>query len=216
MASTERLYELWMLYCNKKDPDYLKLWLEIFVSSYEKCLDADFEKPPTRLEEIPPVMSLLPDNILQVMRHQLLQCVQKVSDGLEEEQQTLALLLVKFLIVICRNLSNVEEIGTCSYINHIITMTTLYIQQLKSKTKEKELADQTPAEEFVRHALAFCESLYDPYYNWRHRMSGVQVNTVEKSRQKYKAAPLTVEFIPFFYLCHGGQSAPWRKYIAFS
>ncbi|XP_069053303.1 neurobeachin-like protein 1 isoform X1 [Lepisosteus oculatus] len=201
MASTERLYELWMLYCNKKDPDYLKLWLEIFVSSYEKCLDADFEKPPTRLEEIPPVMSLLPDNILQVMRHQLLQCVQKVSDGLEEEQQTLALLLVKFLIVICRNLSNVEEIGTCSYINHIITMTTLYIQQLKSKTKEKELADQTPAEEFVRHALAFCESLYDPYYNWRHRMSGVQVNTVEKSRQKYKAAPLTVEFIPFFYQC---------------
>uniref|UniRef100_A0A672QFS7 Neurobeachin-like protein 2 n=1 Tax=Sinocyclocheilus grahami TaxID=75366 RepID=A0A672QFS7_SINGR len=33
----------------------------------------------------------------------------------------------------------------------------------------KELADQTQAEEFVRHALAFCESLYDPYHNWRHR-----------------------------------------------
>lgn len=29
-----------------------------------------------------------------------------------------------------RNLSNVEEIGTCSYINHIINMTTLYIQQV--------------------------------------------------------------------------------------
>lgn len=29
-----------------------------------------------------------------------------------------------------RNLSNVEEIGTCSYIIHIITMTTLYIQQV--------------------------------------------------------------------------------------
>ncbi|XP_058888101.1 neurobeachin-like protein 1 isoform X1 [Acipenser ruthenus] len=201
MASTERLYELWMLYCNKKDPDYLKLWLEIFISSYEKCLDVDFEKPPTRLDEVPPVMSLLPDNILQVLRHQLLQCVQKVSDGLEEEQQTLSLLLVKFLIVVCRNLSNVEEIGTCSYINHVITMTTLYIQQLKSKTKEKELADQTPAEEFVRHALTFCESLYDPYRNWRHRASGGLVSAVEKSRQKYKAAPLTVEFIPFFYQC---------------
>ncbi|MGH0127040.1 UNVERIFIED_CONTAM: hypothetical protein FKN15_030427 [Acipenser sinensis] len=238
-----------------KDPDYLKLWLEIFISSYEKCLDVDFEKPPTRLDEVPPVMSLLPDNILQVLRHQLLQCVQKVSDGLEEEQQTLSLLLVKFLIVlcrldqvppvmsllpdnilqvlrhqllqcvqkvsdgleeeqqtlslllvkflivVCRNLSNVEEIGTCSYINHVITMTTLYIQQLKSKTKEKELADQTPAEEFVRHALTFCESLYDPYRNWRHRASGELVSAVEKSRQKYKAAPLTVEFIPFFYQC---------------
>lgn len=41
--------------------------------------------------------------------------------------------------------------------------------QLKSKTKEKEMADQSQAEEFVRHALAFCESLYDPYRNWRHR-----------------------------------------------
>ncbi|XP_029610840.1 neurobeachin-like protein 1, partial [Salmo trutta] len=201
MASNERLYEVWMLYCNKRDPDYLKLWLEIFIGSYERCLDVDFEKPPSRLEEVPPVMTLLPDNILQVLRHQLLQCVQKASDGLEQEQQNLALLLVKFLIVICRNLSNVEEIGTCSYINHVITMTTLYIQQLKSKTKEKEMVDQTQAEEFVRHSLAFCESLYDPYRNWRHRTCGDQRSTVEKSRQKYKAAPLTVEFVPFFYQC---------------
>uniref|UniRef100_A0A8C2BAE7 Neurobeachin-like protein 2 n=1 Tax=Cyprinus carpio TaxID=7962 RepID=A0A8C2BAE7_CYPCA len=165
------------------------------------CLDVDFEKPPTRLEDTPPVMTLLPDNILQVLRLQLLQCMQKASEGLEPEQQTLALLLLKFLIVICRNLSNVEEIGACSYINHIITMTTLYIQQLKSKTKEKELADQTQAEEFVRHALAFCESLYDPYHNWRHGIHGQQLSTVERSRQKFKAAALTVEFVPFFYQC---------------
>ncbi|XP_053138751.1 neurobeachin-like protein 1 isoform X3 [Hemicordylus capensis] len=80
-------------------------------------------------------------------------------------------------------------------------MTTLYIQQLKSKTKEKEVADQTPIEEFVRHALAFCESLYDPYRNWRQRVAGRILGTVEKSRQKYKPASLTVEFVPFFYQC---------------
>nr|XP_057907467.1 neurobeachin-like protein 1 isoform X2 [Doryrhamphus excisus] len=201
MASSERLYEVWMLYCTKRDPDYLKLWLESFISSYDRCLDVDFEKLPSRPEEPPPVLSLLPDNILQVLRHQLLQCVQKASDGLEPEQQNLALLLLKFLIIVCRNLSNVEEIGTCSYINHIIAMTTLYIQQLKSKTKEKELVDQSQAEEFVRHALAFCESLYDPYSNWRLRICGEHLGTVERSRQKYKAAPLTVEFVPFFYQC---------------
>ncbi|CAL8289347.1 unnamed protein product [Lota lota] len=201
MASEERLYEVWMLYCNKRDPDYLKLWLEIFIGSYERCLDVDFEKPPSRPDEVPPVLSLLPDNILQVLRHQLLQCVQKASEGLEPQQLALALLLLKFLIVVCRNLSNVEEIGTCSYINHVINMTTLYIQQLKSKTKEKEMADQTQAEEFVRHALAFCESLYDPYRNWRHRACGERGGTAERSRQKFKAAPLTVEFVPFFYQC---------------
>ncbi|XP_044890237.1 neurobeachin-like protein 1 isoform X2 [Felis catus] len=201
MASRERLFELWMLYCTKKDPDYLKLWLDNFVSSYEQFLDVDFEKLPTRVDDVPPGISLLPDNILQVLRIQLLQCVQKMADGLEEQQQTLSVLLLKFFIILCRNLSNVEEIGTCSYINHVITMTTLYIQQLKSKKKEKELADQTSIEEFVIHALAFCESLYDPYRNWRHRISGRILSTVEKSRQKYKPASLTVEFVPFFYQC---------------
>ncbi|XP_029462161.1 neurobeachin-like protein 1 isoform X2 [Rhinatrema bivittatum] len=201
MASKERLYELWMLYCNKKDPDYLKLWLDGFVSSYEQFLDVDFEKMPTRVDNMPPELSLLPDNILQVLRLQLLQCVQKTADGLEEEQQALSLLLVKFFIILCRNLSNVEEIGSCSYIIHIITMTTLYIQQLKSKTKEKEVTDQAPVEEFVRHALAFCESLYDPYRNWRQRAAGRILSAVEKSRQKFKPATLTVEFIPFFYQC---------------
>lgn len=201
MASRERLFELWMLYCTKKDPDYLKLWLDNFVSSYEQFLDVDFEKLPTRVDDVPPGISLLPDNILQVLRIQLLHCVQKVADGLEEEQQALSILLVKFFIILCRNLSNVEEIGTCSYINHVITMTTLYIQQLKSNKKEKELADQTSVEEFVIHALAFCESLYDPYRNWRHRISGRTLSTVERSRQKYKPASLTVEFVPFFYQC---------------
>uniref|UniRef100_A0A803Y6H6 Neurobeachin-like protein 2 n=1 Tax=Meleagris gallopavo TaxID=9103 RepID=A0A803Y6H6_MELGA len=112
--------------------------------------------------------------------------------------QSFLLLPVKRKLV---NLANVEEIGMCSYINHVITMTTLYIQQLKSKTKEKEMADQTPIEEFVRHALAFCESLYDPYRNWRQRIAGRILSTVEKSRQKYKPASLTVEFVPFFYQC---------------
>ncbi|KFO98341.1 Neurobeachin-like 1, partial [Calypte anna] len=185
----------------QKDPDYLKLWLDSFVSSYEQFLDVDFEKLPTRVDDVPPGISLLPDNILQVLRLQLLQCVQKMSDGLEEQQQALSLLLVKFFIILCRNLANVEEIGMCSYINHVITMTTLYIQQLKSKTKEKEVADQTPIEEFVRHALAFCESLYDPYRNWRQRIAGRFLSAVEKSRQKYKPASLTVEFVPFFYQC---------------
>uniref|UniRef100_A0A8C2MGC8 Neurobeachin like 1 n=1 Tax=Cricetulus griseus TaxID=10029 RepID=A0A8C2MGC8_CRIGR len=201
MAARERLFELWMLYCTKKDPDYLRLWLDNFVLSYEQFLDVDFEKLPTRVDDVPPGISLLPDNILQVLRIQLLHCVQKTADGLEEQQQALSILLVKFFIILCRNLSNVEEIGTCSYINHVITMTTLYIQQLKSKKKEKEMADQTSIEEFVIHALAFCESLYDPYRNWRHRISGRILSSVEKSRQKYKPASLTVEFVPFFYQC---------------
>lgn len=88
----------------QKDPDYLKLWLDNFVSSYEQFLDIDFEKLPTRVDDVPPGISLLPDNILQVLRIQLLQCVQKMADGLEEQQQALSVLLVKFFIILCRYL----------------------------------------------------------------------------------------------------------------
>lgn len=40
-----------MVFLFQKDPDYLKLWLDNFVSSYEQFLDVDFEKLPTRYVE---------------------------------------------------------------------------------------------------------------------------------------------------------------------
>lgn len=41
----------------QKDPDYLKLWLDSFVSSYEQFLDVDFEKLPTRYVELQTCLS---------------------------------------------------------------------------------------------------------------------------------------------------------------
>lgn len=79
-----------------------------------------------RLEETPPVMTLLPDNILQVLRLQLLQCVQKASEGLEPEQQTLALLLLKFLIVTCRSDSEI--------LRHFMTKKNRSVFQLNTQT----------------------------------------------------------------------------------
>lgn len=46
-----------MIFLFQKDPDYLKLWLDSFVSSYEQFLDVDFEKLPTRYVE---TLSFLP------------------------------------------------------------------------------------------------------------------------------------------------------------
>ncbi|TSK42112.1 Neurobeachin-like protein 1 [Bagarius yarrelli] len=82
---------------SQRDPDYLKLWLEIFISSYDRSLDVDFEKQPFR------------------------------------------------------------------YGCHVCHMQNIVLI---------------------------------PKYRKRQ-----QISTVEKSRQKFKAAPLTVEFVPFFYQC---------------
>lgn len=48
----------------QKDPDYLKLWLDSFVSSYEQFLDVDFEKLPTRYVELQTCPSLIPETDL--------------------------------------------------------------------------------------------------------------------------------------------------------
>lgn len=48
----------------QKDPDYLKLWLDSFVSSYEQFLDVDFEKLPTRYVQLETSFFLIPETNL--------------------------------------------------------------------------------------------------------------------------------------------------------
>uniref|UniRef100_A0A8C4WHP6 Neurobeachin like 1 n=1 Tax=Gopherus evgoodei TaxID=1825980 RepID=A0A8C4WHP6_9SAUR len=67
------------------------------------------------------------------------------------------------------------------------------------KVSENQMPNTLKVSGESQHALAFCESLYDPYRNWRQQIAGRILSSVEKSRQKYKPASLTVEFIPFFY-----------------
>lgn len=47
---------------------------------------------------------------------------------------------------------------------------------------------------YVRLFVYMLDSLLYVFFSPRE-----QLGTVERSRQKYKAAPLTVEFVPFFY-----------------
>lgn len=70
------------------------------------------------------------------------------------------------------------------------------------------MVDQSQAEEFVRHALAFCESLYDPYRNWRHRMCGYELILSHHW--------LTLCFIPLLHPNHvcvspGSSWAQWKE-----
>uniref|UniRef100_S4R477 Neurobeachin like 2 n=1 Tax=Petromyzon marinus TaxID=7757 RepID=S4R477_PETMA len=54
-------------------------------------------------------------------------------------------------------------------------------------------------ETFALHSLHLCQRLYDPYQNWARRIAGDAVSAMERSRQRFKAAPLINEFVPFFY-----------------
>ncbi|CAM9697469.1 unnamed protein product [Lampetra planeri] len=200
MASQERLYELWMLYFTKKDPAFLRQWLEIFVVTHEaSTLDQDVIL--MRGDPRPPDLSVLPASFLQVSSQQLVQCVHKLSVCLDDEHLSLALLIIKALIALCRNVQNVEDIGACSYTSHVITLATMCIQQSKEQTKQREVSGELSLETFALHSLHFCQRLYDPYQNWARRVAGDAVSAMERSRQRFKAAPLINEFVPFFYQC---------------
>nr|XP_032813242.1 neurobeachin-like protein 1 isoform X1 [Petromyzon marinus] len=200
MASQERLYELWMLYFTKKDLAYLRQWLEIFVVTHEaSTLDQDVIL--MRGDPRPPDLSVLPASFLQVSSQQLVQCVHKLSVCLDDEHLSLALLIIKALIALCRNVQNVEDIGACSYISHVITLATMCIQQSKEQTKQREVSGELSLETFALHSLHLCQRLYDPYQNWARRIAGDAVSAMERSRQRFKAAPLINEFVPFFYQC---------------
>ncbi|KAM8810447.1 neurobeachin-like protein 2 [Eudromia elegans] len=195
MASRERLYELWMLYFAKKDLGYLQQWLEAFVMHFEKAI-AVHSLEPRRPEEAPAEIPLLPREVLQVLSQQLGQCAGQVARG-EAPAAPLAraLLLLKFFIVIARNLENVRSDKTPSFLPEVLGLLRACTRQLQSAPEPGALA---ALENVVTYALHLCECLLDPYQTWRRELSGEVVSAAEKSKYKFSPAVLPPEFGTFF------------------
>ncbi|XP_059829938.1 neurobeachin-like protein 2 isoform X2 [Hypanus sabinus] len=200
MASKERLYELWMLYFTKKDPHYLQQWLEAFVTSFERIIDiSSFEPLQRRPEEMTAEIPLLPGNVLQVLSHQLSQCVQRLSTEEAEAGLGQALLLIKFLIIICRNFENIEAKITPTFILEVINLLAGCTSELKNETQKRHLPATSEVEQLTVYALHLCECLFDPYQIWRRQLGGEIISTMERSKYKFAPAVLPQEFNPFFH-----------------
>ncbi|XP_062913312.1 neurobeachin-like protein 2 isoform X1 [Mobula hypostoma] len=200
MASKERLYELWMLYFTKKDPHYLQQWLEAFVTSFERIIDiSSFEPLQRRPEEMTAEIPLLPGNVLQVLSHQLSQCVQRLSTEEAEAGLGQALLLIKFLIIICRNFENIEAKITPTFILEVINLLAGCTSELKNETQERHLPATSEVEQLTMYALHLCECLFDPYQIWRRQLGGEIISSMERSKYKFAPAVLPQEFNPFFH-----------------
>ncbi|XP_072905355.1 neurobeachin-like protein 2 isoform X3 [Hemitrygon akajei] len=200
MASKERLYELWMLYFTKKDPHYLQQWLEAFVTSFERIIDiSSFEPLQRRPEEMTAEIPLLPGNVLQVLSHQLSQCVQRLSTEEAEAGLGQALLLIKFLIIICRNFENIEAKITPTFILEVINLLAGCTSELKNETQKRHLPATSEVEQLTVYALHLCECLFDPYQIWRRQLGGEIISMMERSKYKFAPAVLPQEFNPFFH-----------------
>ncbi|XP_066487542.1 neurobeachin-like protein 2 [Tiliqua scincoides] len=197
MASKERLYELWMLYFAKKDLAYLQQWLEAFVTNFEKII-AVHSLEPRRPEESVSEIPLLPDNVLHLLTQQLTYCVSQISrQDVVEVGLNQALLLVKFFIIICRNLENVQGDRLAVFIREVIGLLSAYSNKLKN-TQRQPLSFRSQLDSVALYALHLCECLFDPYQTWRRQLSGEIVSMKEKSKYKFAPAVLPPEFNSFF------------------
>ncbi|KAL2102018.1 hypothetical protein ACEWY4_003779 [Coilia grayii] len=184
MASKERLYELWMLYYTKKDVAYLQQWLEAFVASFERIIDVR-SLEPRRLEESGSEVPQLPREVLVFLSTQLWHSALHLSGQEPNGSVPHPLLLIKFFIIICRNMDNIDPDKTPGFVFETIKLLSFCLNQLKQQPEEKQSLQSV-----AQHGLLLCESLFDPYQTWRRRLAGEEVSVLERS--KYKFAPLTV------------------------
>ncbi|XP_040899507.1 neurobeachin-like protein 2 isoform X4 [Toxotes jaculatrix] len=185
MASKERLYELWMLYYTKKDVGYLQQWLEAFVASFERLIDVQ-SLEPRRHEECSSEVPLLPREVLVFLSTQLWHSSLHLSGATEQNSSTPhPLLLIKFFIIVCRNMENIDPEKTPGFVFETIRLLNFCLDQLN-----KGQGEQSSLQLVVQYGLVLCESLFDPYQTWRRRLAGEEVSLLE--RNKYKFSPLAL------------------------
>ncbi|XP_039582492.1 neurobeachin-like protein 2 isoform X2 [Passer montanus] len=221
----------------QKDLSYLQQWLEAFVTSFERVIALP-SLEPRRPEEPGSEIPALPREVLQVLSQRLGHSVALgTRDGDRGTGLGQALLLLKFFIIICRNLENIQPDRSPGCLPHVLRLLRLCGSQLRSipgdeQSREQlengaqlekgtqpengtqlesraQLENRTQLENGMLHALHLCECFLDPYQTWRRQLSGESISAKEKSKYKFAPAPLPPEFGAFFQESfQGGKQLP--------
>ncbi|XP_036792052.1 neurobeachin-like protein 2 isoform X3 [Oncorhynchus mykiss] len=104
------------------------------------------------------------------------------------------LLLIKFFIIVCRNMENIDPEKTPGVVFETIKLLNFCLTQLK-----KQPADQSSLQTVIQYGLMLLESLFDPYNTWRRRLTGEEVSMVERSKYKFSPLPLPEELPALFH-----------------
>ncbi|XP_006816022.1 neurobeachin-like protein 1 [Saccoglossus kowalevskii] len=191
MASEEQLYQLWLLYSTKHDIQYWKLYVKQFIQSNENVIDLTHRYLTDGFESNGPHISKLPDGILEVITCQLIECREQCQENVNLDSLSHAELLIKVLIIICRNLDNIPLVASCDHTGHLIAIATNVVKQINDET-----SDSSPLVTYFEHLLHLLECMYDPYHVWRKRLCCI---TVDKTLFKYKPAYLAPEVLTFYH-----------------
>ncbi|MBN3300810.1 NBEL2 protein, partial [Amia calva] len=147
-------------------------------------------RPEESSSEIP----LLPREVLVLLSTQLWHSALQLSGQEKQSAAAHPLLLIKFLIIICRNMENIDPDRTPGFVFETIKLLSFCMAQLK-----KQPEDQEQLASVVLHGLLLLESLFDPYQTWRRQLAGEEVSLLERSKYKFSPLPLPEELPAFFH-----------------
>ncbi|XP_036393977.1 neurobeachin-like protein 2 isoform X2 [Megalops cyprinoides] len=170
-----------------KDVGYLQQWLEAFVASFEKLIEVQ-SLEPRRPEDSCSEVPLLPREVLVLLSTQLWHSALHLSGQEQNSTAPHPLLLIKFFIIICRNMENIDPDKIPGFVFETIKLLSFCLTQLKNQPE-----DEQSLQAVVQHGLLLCESLFDPYQTWRRRLAGEEVSPLERSKYKFSPLPLPEE-----------------------
>lgn len=143
-----------------------------------------------------PNLHRLPDELIPAIEKFLIIARDKedeetVDDGNLKEM----ILLLKCLIIICRNFDNIKSMANNSsnFIGNILAINNRIINIC--------FAQSTPSDpklkiEFVKVSSNFLEAIFDPFLSWRSYQNG---SLIDLKKIDYKVVLLNVEIVPFIY-----------------
>ncbi|XP_063234189.1 neurobeachin-like protein 1 isoform X2 [Bacillus rossius redtenbacheri] len=198
MASKKDIYHLWVQYTTKNEEVYFRKFVEGFVSIWESQLELDWTQPPdwsTVKHDSGPHLSRLPEELLPAISKFVYIAKERAEKGkLTDQSLEEIAMLLRCLVVICRNFDNIPFIASCDYVGSVVTIcATLIQQQLVDEEEEEGVAGQV-----LRQFCRLLECLYDPYFTWRHLLLG---RPADAARLPLQPALLHVEVVPFVYEC---------------
>ncbi|KAG8233662.1 hypothetical protein J437_LFUL013708, partial [Ladona fulva] len=209
------LNDLWTKYISSNDEKIFQSYIKGFVSTWEPQLNIHWNDPQLLSyswmwkisssdvkNDAGPHLSTLPDELLPAIAKFIFVAKDETEKGSLDAAGLKKLeMIVRSLIIICRNFDNIPFVASCEYVSLMVGIAaTIIHQELADKEdNEKNLELELPRSEFLSCFCCFLECLYDPYLTWRDFVKGYP--QADPCDLPLHSALLHMEVIPFIYDC---------------
>lgn len=180
----------------QNDEDFFRQFVRGFVSVWESQLNLDWEHFPgwkVIKPDLGPHLSRLPEELLPaISKFTYIARDQADSGQLTADKLADANSLLRCLIVLCRHMDNIPLVASCDFVGQSVAVVSVVVRQLTSGSPEL-------SEKGIEYFISLChflECLYDPYFSWRHFVSG---DPPDFTKLTFQPSLLHVEVVPFLY-----------------